>query len=154
MAFFPYHTLKKGLNYLISVFPYRRVRPESMRFQEYTYCLTVIILQTSHFRSNINTFPRKRGLMRLASSISYRNKFLISVELSQSTSVDCTTTLGLVTSRFGTVSSRHTHVNDRQILCSLLILKLFILCSRYISCLLYTSPSPRDKRQSRMPSSA
>ena len=26
--------------------------------------------------------------------------------------------------------------------------------SRYISCLLYTSPSPRDKRQSRMPSSA
>ena len=26
--------------------------------------------------------------------------------------------------------------------------------NRYISCLLYTSPSPRDKRQSRMPSSA
>ena len=26
--------------------------------------------------------------------------------------------------------------------------------SRVISCLLYTSPSPRDKRQSRMPSSA
>ena len=26
--------------------------------------------------------------------------------------------------------------------------------SRYIACLLYTSPSPRDKRQSRMPSSA
>ena len=26
--------------------------------------------------------------------------------------------------------------------------------SRKISCLLYTSPSPRDKRQSRMPSSA
>ena len=26
--------------------------------------------------------------------------------------------------------------------------------SRYLSCLLYTSPSPRDKRQSRMPSSA
>ena len=25
---------------------------------------------------------------------------------------------------------------------------------RYIDCLLYTSPSPRDKRQSRMPSSA
>ena len=25
---------------------------------------------------------------------------------------------------------------------------------RYIACLLYTSPSPRDKRQSRMPSSA
>ena len=25
---------------------------------------------------------------------------------------------------------------------------------KYISCLLYTSPSPRDKRQSRMPSSA
>ena len=25
---------------------------------------------------------------------------------------------------------------------------------RYIVCLLYTSPSPRDKRQSRMPSSA
>ena len=25
---------------------------------------------------------------------------------------------------------------------------------RYITCLLYTSPSPRDKRQSRMPSSA
>ena len=27
-------------------------------------------------------------------------------------------------------------------------------CKRYSSCLLYTSPSPRDKRQSRMPSSA
>ena len=26
--------------------------------------------------------------------------------------------------------------------------------SRYMLCLLYTSPSPRDKRQSRMPSSA
>ena len=26
--------------------------------------------------------------------------------------------------------------------------------SAYINCLLYTSPSPRDKRQSRMPSSA
>ena len=25
---------------------------------------------------------------------------------------------------------------------------------QFISCLLYTSPSPRDKRQSRMPSSA
>ena len=25
---------------------------------------------------------------------------------------------------------------------------------RFLSCLLYTSPSPRDKRQSRMPSSA
>ena len=27
-------------------------------------------------------------------------------------------------------------------------------CKRIIDCLLYTSPSPRDKRQSRMPSSA
>ena len=27
-------------------------------------------------------------------------------------------------------------------------------CHRPIGCLLYTSPSPRDKRQSRMPSSA
>ena len=27
-------------------------------------------------------------------------------------------------------------------------------CSLHVSCLLYTSPSPRDKRQSRMPSSA
>ena len=27
-------------------------------------------------------------------------------------------------------------------------------CDFYLSCLLYTSPSPRDKRQSRMPSSA
>ena len=28
------------------------------------------------------------------------------------------------------------------------------ICHQYINCLLYTSPSPRDKRQSRMPSSA
>ena len=28
------------------------------------------------------------------------------------------------------------------------------LCRKLITCLLYTSPSPRDKRQSRMPSSA
>ena len=27
-------------------------------------------------------------------------------------------------------------------------------CTQYSACLLYTSPSPRDKRQSRMPSSA
>ena len=27
-------------------------------------------------------------------------------------------------------------------------------CAKTLSCLLYTSPSPRDKRQSRMPSSA
>ena len=32
---------------------------------------------------------------------------------------------------------------------------LFILLSaEFVACLLYTSPSPRDKRQSRMPSSA
>ena len=30
----------------------------------------------------------------------------------------------------------------------------FGLPARFIDCLLYTSPSPRDKRQSRMPSSA
>ena len=30
----------------------------------------------------------------------------------------------------------------------------FLLNTCHISCLLYTSPSPRDKRQSRMPSSA
>ena len=30
----------------------------------------------------------------------------------------------------------------------------FFLSDRYTHCLLYTSPSPRDKRQSRMPSSA
>ena len=29
-----------------------------------------------------------------------------------------------------------------------------ILLGKFASCLLYTSPSPRDKRQSRMPSSA
>ena len=28
------------------------------------------------------------------------------------------------------------------------------MCEDYLNCLLYTSPSPRDKRQSRMPSSA
>ena len=31
---------------------------------------------------------------------------------------------------------------------------ILLLTSLIISCLLYTSPSPRDKRQSRMPSSA
>ena len=30
----------------------------------------------------------------------------------------------------------------------------YLHASRYRGCLLYTSPSPRDKRQSRMPSSA
>ena len=29
-----------------------------------------------------------------------------------------------------------------------------LLSARFFGCLLYTSPSPRDKRQSRMPSSA
>ena len=32
--------------------------------------------------------------------------------------------------------------------------KLMLLCPHTYICLLYTSPSPRDKRQSRMPSSA
>ena len=31
---------------------------------------------------------------------------------------------------------------------------VFVLTTSFTSCLLYTSPSPRDKRQSRMPSSA
>ena len=35
----------------------------------------------------------------------------------------------------------------------MMICKVHSLCQGY-SCLLYTSPSPRDKRQSRMPSSA
>ena len=30
----------------------------------------------------------------------------------------------------------------------------FEIANEYLACLLYTSPSPRDKRQSRMPSSA
>ena len=29
-----------------------------------------------------------------------------------------------------------------------------LINAEYVGCLLYTSPSPRDKRQSRMPSSA
>ena len=29
-----------------------------------------------------------------------------------------------------------------------------VICAEIMDCLLYTSPSPRDKRQSRMPSSA
>ena len=33
-------------------------------------------------------------------------------------------------------------------------LVIFSLTSTGVTCLLYTSPSPRDKRQSRMPSSA
>ena len=32
--------------------------------------------------------------------------------------------------------------------------KLAEICDKYKSCLLYTSPSPRDMRRSRMPSSA
>ena len=31
---------------------------------------------------------------------------------------------------------------------------LIMWCGLLLTCLLYTSPSPRDKRQSRMPSSA
>ena len=32
--------------------------------------------------------------------------------------------------------------------------KMSVTLELYVDCLLYTSPSPRDKRQSRMPSSA
>ena len=35
-----------------------------------------------------------------------------------------------------------------------IMLIFFIVTANFINCLLYTSPSPRDKRQSRMPSSA
>ena len=35
-----------------------------------------------------------------------------------------------------------------------LLLTIMLTLGRYYRCLLYTSPSPRDKRQSRMPSSA
>ena len=34
------------------------------------------------------------------------------------------------------------------------LLRVILLCDLLYLCLLYTSPSPRDKRQSRMPSSA
>ena len=37
---------------------------------------------------------------------------------------------------------------------TIVILKEGTLMERFEGCLLYTSPSPRDKRQSRMPSSA
>ena len=44
--------------------------------------------------------------------------------------------------RFKEISAAHTLLSDKD------------MKKRYDSCLLYTSPSPRDKRQSRMPSSA
>ena len=51
-------------------------------------------------------------------------------------------------------------VNPKEIICSRNISNLdkdnnpFFKLKNINSCLLYTSPSPRDKRQSRMPSSA
>ena len=51
--------------------------------------------------------------------------------------------------------------NEQDVSLSKLVLKIdnekpkdYNNLASYISCLLYTSPSPRDKRQSRMPSSA
>ena len=46
--------------------------------------------------------------------------------------------------------------NSFDIICGFIkhVMSKHGLCSRLYSCLLYTSPSPRDKRQSRMPSSA
>ena len=47
--------------------------------------------------------------------------------------------------RIAFLGSRHVPVVD---------IHLIELIARSLACLLYTSPSPRDKRQSRMPSSA
>ena len=67
-----------------------------------------------------------------------------------------------------TIDSKHLIVDSKQMLIvekemfsdgmpqEALMEKAGIQISRWLlkSCLLYTSPSPRDKRQSRMPSSA
>ena len=61
-------------------------------------------------------------------------------------------------SNFEVVSVRCQQQYLKACLNSTLKLKLSEKCNKYTSvfgdCLLYTSPSPRDKRQSRMPSSA
>ena len=43
---------------------------------------------------------------------------------------------------------------SREAFCRELGVKELLLINDFTACLLYTSPSPRDKRQSRMPSSA
>ena len=51
-----------------------------------------------------------------------------------------------------------THCRQRKIIADLVraheVHDIFMICVEPEVCLLYTSPSPRDKRQSRMPSSA
>ena len=56
-----------------------------------------------------------------------------------------------ITLRDALISRQHCRIGVRD--GSLVITDLDSLNGTYI-CLLYTSPSPRDKRQSRMPSSA
>ena len=42
----------------------------------------------------------------------------------------------------------------REVGCEIIPQRVYDACMQGLNCLLYTSPSPRDKRQSRMPSSA
>ena len=44
--------------------------------------------------------------------------------------------------------------DDAEVICIEVNGQAYAFPKQYMSCLLYTSPSPRDKRQSRMPSSA
>ena len=45
-------------------------------------------------------------------------------------------------------------IPGRKSIAGVIAVALFGIAANYSLCLLYTSPSPRDKRQSRMPSSA
>ena len=54
--------------------------------------------------------------------------------------------IGYVESKKETTRGNHYHPIQTQ--------KCLLIKGKYISCLLYTSPSPRDKSSSRMPSSA
>ena len=51
-------------------------------------------------------------------------------------------------------SNKQESIKRKMNIWSLVMIIGFTLSSILIGCLLYTSPSPRDKRQSRMPSSA
>ena len=67
--------------------------------------------------------------------------------------IDNTATLHVIGNR--AFSSRTKHISLRLFYIRELVKENKITTHyQYISCLLYTSPSPRDKRQSRMPSSA
>ena len=55
---------------------------------------------------------------------------------------------------FGMPGTQNLHIYDSLLRCGEGLINHYLVRHEFAACLLYTSPSPRDRTRSRMPSSA